>query len=173
MGGKSAGHIMPLLTLAQQDSAPAVFITTHRELDKRIIQAARGELVESMRPTLTHIPLYLPDIKRKKIWLYPWHTIIWVYAFTHLMSLFFKTRPQKIISTGGLTAVPVFLFAKVMGIPCELFELNAVPGDAVRFLAPLSSKIFYCYKTVLKHLNDKKLYYKSYPVREFNAVTAA
>ena len=37
VGGKSAGHIMPLITLAHQAGAPAVFITTHRPLDKKII----------------------------------------------------------------------------------------------------------------------------------------
>lgn len=159
VGGKSAGHIMPLITLAGQNISPAVFITTHRELDKKIINSSDLEI--------THCALYIPDINRRKIWLFAWHAVVWISAFVKLTFLFFKARPEKVVSTGGLSAVPVFLFAKVMRIPCELFELNAVPGHAVKFLAPLCSKVFYCYKAALKYLNHKQLYYKPYPVREF------
>jgi UDP-N-acetylglucosamine--N-acetylmuramyl-(pentapeptide) pyrophosphoryl-undecaprenol N-acetylglucosamine transferase len=162
VGGKSAGHIMPLITLARQANIPAVFITTHRELDKKIIDGAGLKS--------THCPLYLPDIQRKKFWLFPFHAAVWSFTFVKLLFLFFKTRPEKVISTGGLSAVPVFLFAKIFRIPCELFELNATPGDAVKFLAPLSSKVFYCYKTALQHLEHKALYYKPYPVREFSVI---
>ncbi|MBY0110086.1 MAG: glycosyltransferase [Candidatus Babeliaceae bacterium] len=163
VGGKSAGHIMPLITLAEQNTSESVFITTHRKLDKKIISAHT--------PQSTHCALYVPDINRRKFWLLPLHALIWLAAYAKLIFLFFKTRPEKVISTGGLSAVPVFLFARLLRIPCELFELNAVPGNAVKFLAPLSSKIYYCYRSALAHLNYKHLYYKPYPVREFNAVT--
>ncbi len=185
VGGKSAGHIMPLITLAHQAGAPAVFITTHRPLDKKIIDSAMvrytvhpecspiGECIEghgTHHARLTHCPLYLPDIQRKKFWLFPFHAAVWSFAFAKLLFLYIKTHPEKVVSTGGLSAVPVFLFAKLFRIPCELFELNAIPGDAVKFLAPLSSKVFYCYKTTLQHLEHKALYYKPYPVREFSVI---
>lgn len=163
VGGKSAGHIMPLVTLAQASAKPAVFITTHRALDKQIISNADLDA--------EHCALFIPDIQRKKFWLYPWHIALWLYAGIRLTKLFLSARPEKVVSTGGLSAVPVFLWAFVFRVPCELFELNATPGDAVRILAPLSTRIFYCYKTAAHYLPEKKLHYKPYPVRAFNGVS--
>ncbi len=179
VGGKSAGHIIPLITLAGKESKPAVFITTHRDLDKKLIDAAavhqfspqgcHPELVSGSHPN--HLALYLPDVQRKKIWLYPWYMLTWFWASMRLFYWYGRTRPEKVVSTGGLTAVPVFLVARLMRVPCELFELNALPGDAVRLLAPFSDTVFYCYKTALQHLPTRRLQYKPYPVRDFMQVT--
>lgn len=159
MGGKSAGHIVPLLTLARQNGARAVFITTHRALDKKIVNMG------------IHLPLYLPDIHLKKFWTYPFHALVWTCAFVRLTLLYVKARPERVISTGGLCAVPVFLFAKLFNIPCELFELNAMPGKAVTLLAPLSTTLFYCYTVAAKHLSHTNMHYRLYPVREITPLS--
>ncbi len=164
VGGKSAGHIIPLITLALESNRPSVLITSSRELDKQIVAQARVDA--------EHYTLHIPDIQRKKIWLYPWYAATWVYAGIQLARLYLRTRPQKIISTGGIISVPVFLWAKIMRIPCYLFELNAVPGDAVALLAPFSTGVFYCYKTAAAYLPEKKIQYKPYPVRELALVSA-
>ena len=164
VGGKSAGHIIPLVTLARQrPQDAALFITTHRELDKKIINDARL--------TSAHVPLYVPDIQLKKFWLYPWHAIVWLGAFVRLGVLFFKTRPHKVVSTGGLSAVPVFLVARCFSVPCELFELNAMPGNAVTFLAPLSNKIYHCYESALHSINHKATFYRPYPIRKLETLS--
>ena len=89
-----------------------------------------------------------------------------------LAHAYLRARPAKVVSTGGLSAVPVFCFAWLLGIKRELFELNAVPGSAVKLLAPLSNTIFYCYKSAARYLPEKKIQYKPYPIRSLQGVTA-
>jgi len=168
---------MPLITLSHSATERAVFITTHRDLDRKLIDQIKRHpecfsSEKSIEGRIQHIALYIPDIERKKIWLYPWYVLTWLWAAIRLVKLSFRARPKKVVSTGGLCAVPVFLTAWLLKIPCELFELNAVPGDAVRILAPLSRTIFYCYKTAAQYLPENKIRYKPYPVRSFTTVTA-
>ena len=125
VGGKSAGHIIPLITCAQREAHEPVFITTHRDLDKQLVQSEWQGAI--------HCALYLPDFHRKKFWLYPWYILTWFWAFMRLAHLYYKTRPVKIFSTGGLTAIPVFLFGFCMGIPRELFA-RSIPFFCLFFV---------------------------------------
>ena len=84
VGGKSAGHIIPLITLAGKENKTAVFITTHRGLDKKLIDNAAAS---------RHIALYLPDVQRKKVWLYPWYMLTWFWASMRLFYWYGRTCP--------------------------------------------------------------------------------
>ena len=61
----------------------------------------------------------------------------------------------------------------MLRIERELFELNAIPGDAVRFLAPLSTKVYYCYSNVTQYLSGAHLAYAPYPVRMHEPLSKA
>jgi UDP-N-acetylglucosamine--N-acetylmuramyl-(pentapeptide) pyrophosphoryl-undecaprenol N-acetylglucosamine transferase len=50
-------------------------------------------------------------------------------------------RPDIVFATGGYVAPPVCLAARLMGIPVVIFEPNAVPGRANRWLARLAEEI--------------------------------
>ena len=61
-------------------------------------------------------------------------------AFTVLR----RERPDVVVSTGAAIAVPVFMWAKVMGIPTvfiEVIDRVDTPSLTGRLLAPLSSRV--------------------------------
>ena len=89
-------------------------------------------------------------------------------AILKTIKIFWKNKPVKIVTTSGLIAVPVCIAGKLMGIPFEIFELNVVPGKSTKFLAPLASKIFTCFKVSQKCLPTKKCHLANYPVRFTN-----
>ncbi|MCS6939559.1 MAG: UDP-N-acetylglucosamine--N-acetylmuramyl-(pentapeptide) pyrophosphoryl-undecaprenol N-acetylglucosamine transferase [Roseiflexaceae bacterium] len=52
-----------------------------------------------------------------------------------------RDRPAVVLGTGGYVCVPVFLAARMAGIPMMIYLPDVVPGLAVRFLARLSTLI--------------------------------
>lgn len=52
-----------------------------------------------------------------------------------------RDRPAVVLGTGGYVCVPVFLAARMAGIPTMIYLPDVVPGLAVRFLARLSTLI--------------------------------
>lgn len=52
-----------------------------------------------------------------------------------------RDRPAVILGTGGYVCAPVFLAARMAGVPTLIFLPDVVPGLAVRFLARLSTLV--------------------------------
>lgn len=52
-----------------------------------------------------------------------------------------RERPAVILGTGGYVCVPVFLAARMAGIPTIIYLPDVVPGLAVRFLANLATLV--------------------------------
>jgi UDP-N-acetylglucosamine--N-acetylmuramyl-(pentapeptide) pyrophosphoryl-undecaprenol N-acetylglucosamine transferase len=48
---------------------------------------------------------------------------------------------QVVLGLGGFSSLPVVLAARSLGLPVVLLEINAVPGMATRWLAPLSRAV--------------------------------
>lgn len=157
VAGKSGGHIIPCLSIAQhwktehQDSS-IIFFSTNSTLDKQII--SNNKLVD------IHVPLTFGT-----------HTHYFL-SIRHALSAFFKSfiffwrnRPKKIITTGGAVAVPVCLAAWMLRIPIELYELNAIPGKAIKFLSPFAHHIFVCFNYTQRFFPQHKCQHIQYPVR--------
>lgn len=161
VGGKSAGHIVPLITLAKQQQKKSIFITTHRALDKQLIAGTQAR----------HVALYLPDFFRNKWWLFLWYAALFIYACIRTIVLYSTTRPERVVSTGGLCALPVCLVAWLFRVPIDLHELNVIPGKAVLVLARISTRVFYCYPATAHYLNVPHAHYVAYPVRAFSRLT--
>ena len=73
-------------------------------------------------------------------------------------------RPKKLVTTGGLIAIPVFIAAKILLIETEIYELNVEPGKATKFLAKFNKNIKICFKETKKFLPINCNLVK-YPVR--------
>ncbi len=162
VAGKSGGHIIPALTLAQQFKTKnpdytILFFSTTTELDKKIIQ--RNTLVD------VHVPLKLDNIPRKNILQYP--KFLWELVTTKFTIFYtlLKYQPEKIISMGGYISVPVCLIAKILRIPVEVYELNATPGAAVKLLSYFANKTFICFNNTQKLLPRTTCTFTNYPVR--------
>ena len=150
VAGKSGGHIIPCLTMAehykkQHPQAQIIFFSTNTPLDTKLL-AQHPLLAKQIPFKLNHI----------------WHL---ARAFFTSIYYLHKLKPQKVISTGGLVSVPVCIAAKLLRIPIELHELNAVPGRATKFLAPLAQSIFVCFKKAQEFFPQKKCSIASYPIR--------
>jgi UDP-N-acetylglucosamine--N-acetylmuramyl-(pentapeptide) pyrophosphoryl-undecaprenol N-acetylglucosamine transferase len=165
VAGKSGGHIVPCLTIAQQykESAPETtlfFISTDAMLDKSILhnQSFISRHYTLGLGTFSSLPIYR-------------HLqIAWRLIYSCIQSVYYlrKNSITHVISTGGLVAVPVCLAAWVLRIPIELYELNAVPGKAITLLAPLAHKIQVCFRQAEPFFAKHLCCYTPYPVR-FNA----
>lgn len=53
---------------------------------------------------------------------------------------FYQTKPDVLFSTGGIIALPTCLAAYLMNIPIHFYELNVIPGKAIKTLAPIAQK---------------------------------
>ena len=161
VAGHSGGHIVPLIALAERNTclsnAHALFFITQSNIDQNIAKNERniGQFIT------------LPIIKfsSKKWWLFSLFFISFVASFCKSVWYLLTVRPQKIISTGSIVAIPVCLAAKLCAIPIELFELNAIPGKAISFLAPLATHIYVCFSSAQKHFSKSKCRITAYPLR--------
>jgi len=56
-----------------------------------------------------------------------------------------RARPDVLLGLGGYTVLPAVLAAKSLGVPVVLLEINAVPGRATRWLAPLAREVVHAW----------------------------
>lgn len=160
----SGGHIVPALTLAQQwqeknPTGSVYFVTSSRALDQKI---------GAQYPWITAVKANsLINLPGKKVWCYP--LFVWQLLKSFVRSWWFMrtVKPDRVISTGGLLAIPVCAAARLHGTPINLYELNVVPGKATQFLAPYATTIFSPFAATAEYFgnNRKKCIVTPYPVR--------
>lgn len=158
-GGKSGGHIIPCLTVAQQQfpKHDIMYFSTNTPLDHSIIS--------TQSQVKYHIPLQFGSKNYANIF---GKVRMLMQALKALLFSFFaliRTRPERVISSGGAMSVPVCIAAWVLRIPIHLYELNAVPGKAITFLAPFATKVFFCFPETHKYFSKNKSCLVNYPVR--------
>jgi UDP-N-acetylglucosamine--N-acetylmuramyl-(pentapeptide) pyrophosphoryl-undecaprenol N-acetylglucosamine transferase len=165
VAGKSGGHILPALTLAAQHKkqfpkSSILFFSTSSTLDKQII---------GPQSTIdAYIPLELENLPRSKIYQLPRFGLSVLKAFFRAVQELRRLRPTRVISMGGYISVPVCTAAWLLRIPVELYELNATPGRAVKFLAPISTRINICFTAAAQLLPAAKCRVAPYPLRFTN-----
>lgn len=152
VGGKSGGHILPLITLAQKNNLKNIlFFAANTPLDKQILQ----------EQTFTIAPIFLSfDTGKKNIK----NILKFTHAFFISLYLLFKHKPEKIISTGGAVSLPVCIAGFILFIPIELYELNAVPGKATNILSYFAKTIFICFSETKKFFSKKNCIVTQYPI---------
>lgn len=160
--GQSGGHIIPCLTLAkqhknEQPETCILFFSSNGTIDQNILKTStivdqHIQLPLSHKRSLLRLPLLCMHIG--------WAT---VQSFYTLL----RSKPSRIISSGGIVAAPVLISGWFLRIPIDLYELNAVPGKAVRALAPLASNLYICFAATKKFLPDAVLV--NYPIRFKNS----
>ena len=135
----SGGHILPALIAAgkwhkQNPGSTVIFCTGTSSLDKKILSSYPFiNLVINFK-----LDKFIP----KKVWLYPKVFLQVFLLFMKSLSLVIKHKPKTIISTGGLIAIPLCFAGRILGSRIEIYELNVVPGKAVKALMPLAHVIY-------------------------------
>ncbi len=158
--GNSGGHIIPCLTLAarlkqEQPQISVIFFSSNSSIDLTILKG--NDLVDQ------HVPLALSH-KRSLLHM-PLICMHLLWATLKSFYLLRRYKPSRIISTGGIVAAPVSIAGFLLRIPIDLYELNAVPGKAIKALAPLASRIYVCFASTKKHFAKKNCHLTQYPVR--------
>jgi UDP-N-acetylglucosamine--N-acetylmuramyl-(pentapeptide) pyrophosphoryl-undecaprenol N-acetylglucosamine transferase len=161
VAGKSGGHIIPCLTLAKNwrnthKNGNVLFISSNHPLDRT--------LTKNQYVTANYY-LSLSDVPYKKIYRYP--VFFWQFLTSCIRSIHIlrKTHPIRVVSTGGIVAIPVILAAYVLRIPVELWELNVVPGRTISFLARFATTINICFSETQQYLPKNTCILVSYPTR--------
>lgn len=161
VAGKSAGHILPALALAKQTkcidpTAQILFVSSNTYLDNK--------LVGTNKDINQHLPLILNNIPYRRPWRLPvfgWQLIKAIYKSYTLLR---RTQPERITSTGGLIALPVCVAGWWLGIPIDLYELNAQPGSAIHWLSRLATHVYYCFDETAPALPVAKRKKTEYPL---------
>ena len=161
VAGKSGGHIIPALTKAHQiiranPYYQILFFSTNSHLDQQIITPEK--IINH------HIALDIPH-KPRSVWQLAKAVFQLSKSFIISMHQLRQLNPEKIISMGGAVSIPVCLAGKLLGIPVELYELNARPGRAVQFLARYADVIWLTYPQSRAYLPQKKCLLTRYPIR--------
>src|SRR5690242_18761037 len=126
VAGKSGGHIIPCLTIAENMCARdnerfnVLFFSSSTDIDKKIL--ANNSLVSH------HIMLALSTRAGSLL------KTIWHAFSSFVMSFFYlcKYKPQEIITTGGIVAIPTCVAGFILRIPITLCSLDAMPGKAIQ-----------------------------------------
>jgi len=75
------------------------------------------------------------------------------------------SRPARIITTGGILALPVACAAFCLAIPLDLYVLDAVPGKALLALNSFADTIYCCFEDSKKFFVHPKVYLCDYPLQ--------
>jgi len=169
VAGRSGGHLIPALTLATQEKkkqrgTKILFFSANTPLDKNIV--GNSKTID------WHVPLCLQNIPGKKLHKYPSFILNFFRSFFSALHHLKKTKPQKIISTGGYISIPVACAAKRLKIPLELYELNVIPGKATNFLSSWAEKTYICFEPTKNKLPKTTCALAPYPNR-FEGLTLA
>lgn len=162
VAGHSGGHIIPCVTHAQriraeQPHATILFFTTTNEFDKKIIQ--------NYQCITTLVQLPLCKLPGKQFFTYPLFVVQVIASCVKSLMMLYKSKPQRIISMGGLVSIPVCIAATLLRIPIELWELNVEPGKTIRCLASFATTINICFKETKKYFPNHTCSVVKYPVR--------
>lgn len=158
----SGGHILPCLTLAQQLHVQhrVLFLSLDRPLERALLQAA---------PAIDQLTyLELPKFPYRQFWRYPRFIVQFLRSVRASYQTLKQAQVTRVITTGGVSAIPVCYAAKLLRIPIEVYELNLEPGRAVQLIAPLAQTIKVCFPGAKRHFraNDQaRCTVVRYPVR--------
>ena len=158
-GGGTGGHIYPALSMAEALKA--------RIDDVQIYFAGSPSGLETTLVPQAGYPLFQIPIGRlnsgkwekiKTLLLLPW-------AFLYCFFLLIKHRPRFVIGVGGYASAPMVFVASLIGVPTYIWEPNAHPGLANRWLAPFVRKAFVVFEKAKILLKAKATVLCGMPVR--------
>lgn len=164
----SGGHIIPALVLIQQwkqdnPDGTVIFCTGTKKLDLQLVHN---------NPHINKIITFsLAQWNIKKCWKLPVVLLQLIYIFFTALFLTLKHRPFTMINTGGILAIPLAYAAKCSAQALYTYELNVIPGKAVKALLPCSTTIYSPFLTTKHHCRflgkdfSHKCTFAPYPLR--------
>ncbi len=163
-GGGTGGHIYPGLAVVE------AIKEFNPEAEVHWVGAPEG-MENTIVPT-HHIPLHLVAVGRLNMAGSSWKSRIKTllglpFAFWSCFRLLRTLKPKVILGVGGFVSGPVVLTGALMGIPTAIWEPNAHPGMANRWLSPFVRKIFVVFEGALDLLKGQdKVQRVGLPIRK-------
>ncbi len=160
-GGGTGGHIYPGLALARalQAQDPEIeihFVGTSSGLETKIIPREGFPLHLISGGKLNFAGRFIEKIKT--LARLPW-------GFVQSVSLLSRYRPQFVLGVGGYASGPFVLAAAMLGFPSGIWEPNAQPGLANRWLARFVDVCFVVFDEAQNLLKSKNIQVIGMPVR--------
>jgi UDP-N-acetylglucosamine--N-acetylmuramyl-(pentapeptide) pyrophosphoryl-undecaprenol N-acetylglucosamine transferase len=160
-GGGTGGHIYPGLALAD-------FIVAQNPEAEVHFVGAEGGMEEKIIPFHGY-PLHLLRVGRLHksvgLWRRLKSLLILPLSLIHSFWLYWSLRPQWVLGMGGFASGPFVLVSSLMGGRTAVFEPNAYPGLANRYLSHLVSFCFVVFKETGEHFPKEKVVLVGLPVR--------
>ncbi|MCA9059625.1 MAG: UDP-N-acetylglucosamine--N-acetylmuramyl-(pentapeptide) pyrophosphoryl-undecaprenol N-acetylglucosamine transferase, partial [Planctomycetaceae bacterium] len=139
-GGGSGGHLNPAIALAHEilkhsPDCQLVFLTSQREIDQRLLQAAG-------LPTANLTIIALPAPTGRRLLTSPVTSSVQLYRSVRTAGrILQQVSAQCVFGLGGFASVSGVLAARRKKIPIVLLEPNVQPGRATNWLARTASAI--------------------------------
>lgn len=159
VAGNSGGHIIPGLTLARaqyNQGARIIFVTPDGQLDKKLV---------AQETWIAHHELLQLGPVPRAWWKLPGYGVSFVRTIMQLVQVLKTYKPDEIIGMGGYPCIPAVVAARFLHIPCDMYELNVIPGEAVKLLARWCRNVFICFEKTRSFLPGAHCEKRAYPVR--------
>jgi UDP-N-acetylglucosamine--N-acetylmuramyl-(pentapeptide) pyrophosphoryl-undecaprenol N-acetylglucosamine transferase len=160
--GGTGGHIYPGLAVAdafhkKKPDAVVEFVGTAHGLENKIIPK-HGYPVH-------HLPIgrlnrNVSVFERVKT------LLLMPFAFVKSWLVLRAVRPDFVLGVGGHASGPLLLVASLLGYRSAIWEPNAMPGLANRWLAKFVDDCWVVFEEAKPHLNGKHLHQAGMPVRQ-------
>lgn len=125
-GGKTAGHVYPLISLIKEIDIKTIFVGYKDSLEEKICLKENIEFI-GITP------------KKNKI-------ITALNGLNELKKRFENEKVSCVISTGGYVSISVLLYSFFKNIPLYLLEENVVMGRVNKMFSIYAKKVFLVYK---------------------------
>lgn len=159
LSSATGGHAIPVLEvykrLEKQKTVQPLIIHSGSIIEKEIFKGTSNLISRSGKFNRHQIERNIPELFR--------FTSAFIRAF--LMLIFY--RPNLIFSKGGFNAAPFLYWARVLKIPYFLHESDSEMGAANKYFYRNSIKTFVSFPIEQYHIDESKLAYSGFIVREF------
>jgi len=145
-GGGTGGHLIPGAAVAEalrqmMPDTRCLFLTGSRKSERRCLEALGA--LDTLR---------FPDT--------PWSGLSNKLKFplrsasaaVRMVGVLRQWRPHVVVGLGSYNCVAPVLTARALGVRTALLEANAVPGRAVRLLAPIVNRVIVQWPETARHL---------------------
>jgi len=138
-------HVLAHMLRAGTPIAKVLWFGAGRGVEERVLESARARLgevpLESISLGLEGEGGGAPSRLRLFLRLLP--------AVRRAGRALLADRADVLLGLGGASTVPAVLAARRAGVPACLLEINAKPGRATRWLAPLAHKVLHAWPSSL------------------------
>lgn len=137
-GGGTAGHVNPLLAVAERLRArghEVIVLGTEEGLESRLVPQRDFELV-----TIPRVPF--PRALNTYLFKFP---SLMIKAYRQTKQLLRSRKVSAVVGFGGYASTPAYLAAGKLGIPFSVHEANALPGMANKLGARRADFVGVCF----------------------------